>query len=113
MPYLHDMSDALAASDLVISRAGATAIAEFLVRGLPMVLVPFPYAAGDHQRLNARAVADQGAALVIEDQEFSADKFLSLISDEAVDYAKMKQASAAMAKPDAAERIVDHIYGRS
>jgi UDP-N-acetylglucosamine--N-acetylmuramyl-(pentapeptide) pyrophosphoryl-undecaprenol N-acetylglucosamine transferase len=110
LPYLHEMADALAAADLVISRAGATAIAEFLVRGLPMVLVPFPYAAEDHQRMNAEAVAKEGGAVVIEDREFSLQKFIEIITDSSLDYDKMSKASRRLAKPDAAERIVDYIY---
>lgn len=110
LPYLHDMSQALASADLVVSRAGATAIAEFLVCGLPMVLVPFPYAAEDHQRLNAKAVADSGAAIVVEDKDFSSQKFIELINDSSLNYDKMSKASAALARPEAAERIVRYIY---
>ncbi|MFH1347275.1 MAG: glycosyltransferase, partial [Candidatus Margulisiibacteriota bacterium] len=89
---------------------GATAIAEFLVRGLPMVLIPFPYAADDHQRLNARVVAEKGAAVIIEDKDFSAQKFIELLADLSLDYDKMGKASAALARPEAAERIVEYIY---
>ncbi len=110
--YSHDMADTLAAVDLVVSRAGATAIAEFLVRGLPMVLVPFPFAAEDHQRLNARAIADQGAAVVIENAEFNADIFVRAVSDTLANYAKMKQAAAELARPEAAGKIVNKIYDR-
>lgn len=110
LPYLHTIADALAAADLVISRAGATAIAEFLVRGLPMVLIPFPYAAGDHQRLNAEAIAKSGAAVVIEDKDFTPEKFVELIVDPALDYDKISKASRNLARPKAAERIVDTIY---
>jgi len=111
LPYLHDMADALAAADLVISRAGATAIAEFMARGLPMVLIPFPYAAEDHQRLNARAIADKGAAVIVEDSELSPEKFIAIINDSSLNYDKMKGSARRLARPDAAERIVDHIYG--
>lgn len=109
LPYLHDMSQALAASDLVISRAGATAIAECLVRGLPMVLIPFPYAAEDHQRLNAAVVVNAGAAVMVEDKDLTPEKLLGLLSQSSLDYAKMRDAALALARPDAAKRIVDAV----
>ncbi|OGC23740.1 undecaprenyldiphospho-muramoylpentapeptide beta-N-acetylglucosaminyltransferase [candidate division WOR-1 bacterium RIFOXYB2_FULL_42_35] len=108
--YLDDMQDVLAAADLVISRAGATAIFEFLAKGLPMVLIPFPYAAGNHQLLNAQAIAKNGAAVVVNDQDFTANKFIELLSSSVLDYDKMRQASLSLAKPQAAQRIVDFIY---
>ncbi|MDD5382891.1 MAG: undecaprenyldiphospho-muramoylpentapeptide beta-N-acetylglucosaminyltransferase [Candidatus Margulisbacteria bacterium] len=115
--YLYDMSAVIAAADLVVSRAGATAIAEFLVRGIPMILVPFPYAAEDHQRLNAKVIADNGGAVVVEDSEFKPEKFSELIDGKALDYDKMKAAVRRLAtqqllgRPEAAERIVNFIYG--
>jgi UDP-N-acetylglucosamine--N-acetylmuramyl-(pentapeptide) pyrophosphoryl-undecaprenol N-acetylglucosamine transferase len=110
LPYLHAMADALAAADLAVSRAGPTAIAEFLVCGIPMALIPFPYAAEDHQRLNARAVAEKGAAVVIEDKDLTPDKLIALITDSSLDYGKMSECSKRIARPRAAERIVDFIY---
>ncbi len=110
LSYVHNIADYLAAADFVVSRAGATAIAEFLVLGLPMILIPFPYAAGDHQRLNAKAIALAGAAIVVEDSDFTPDKFLSIISDFSLNYGKMKGSAKKIAKPEAAERIVDFIY---
>ena len=109
-PYLHNMADALAAADLVVSRAGATAISEFLVRALPMILIPFPYAAEDHQRLNAKAIAEKGGAIVIEEEVFTPDKFISIISDSALNYDKMRNALVKLASINAAERIVDFVY---
>ncbi|MFC1637591.1 undecaprenyldiphospho-muramoylpentapeptide beta-N-acetylglucosaminyltransferase [Candidatus Margulisiibacteriota bacterium] len=110
LPYLHDMADALAAADLVVSRAGATAISEFLVRGLPMCLIPFPYAANDHQRLNAEVVASAGAAVVVRDQDLSPEKFVKVITDPGLNYDKMRGSCRQLARPEAAERIVDYIY---
>jgi len=110
LPYLHDMADALAAADLAISRAGATAIAEFLLWGIPMILVPFPHAAADHQRLNAGVVVEGGGAVMVEDKDFTSEKFIDLITDFSLDYDKMSRACRELAKSDAAERIVDFIY---
>lgn len=110
LPYLHAMADTLAACDLVVSRAGATAIAEFLVRGLPMILIPFPYAAEDHQRLNAQIIAECGGALIIDDNDLTPEKFISIITDSSLNYGKMKESARKLAKPNAAERIVESIY---
>jgi UDP-N-acetylglucosamine--N-acetylmuramyl-(pentapeptide) pyrophosphoryl-undecaprenol N-acetylglucosamine transferase len=97
------MSDYLAATDLVVSRAGATAISEFLVRELPMILIPFPYAAEDHQRLNAKAVAKTGLAIVIENKDFTPEQFIDLLNNAAFSCDRMKPPI------DAAERIVDYL----
>ncbi|MFH1542563.1 MAG: glycosyltransferase, partial [bacterium] len=108
--YEHNVGQLLAVADLVISRAGATAISEFLVRGLPMILVPFPYAANDHQTMNAKAVVEAGAAEMIRDQDLSVHKLLLAIKQVELDYDKMSQASRRLAKPNATERIVDYLY---
>ena len=110
LAYLYDIADALAAADLVVSRAGATAIAEFLVRGLPMILIPFPYAAGDHQTLNAKVIEKNNAGIMIKEADFSPEKLLSIINNSALNYVKMSEASKKLAKPEAAKKIVDYIY---
>jgi len=110
LPYLHDIAEALAAADLVVSRAGATALAEFLVKGLPMILIPYPYASNDHQRLNAEAIANNGGAVVIDNKDFTPDKFISILNNTTLNYDKMNKAVCRLARPDAAERIVSYIY---
>ncbi len=110
LPYLHDMGEALAAADLAVSRAGATAIAEFLARRVPMILIPFPFAAQDHQRLNAEAAAQSGAAVIIADKNFTPEKFIESVKDSLKRYDKMKDAQGPPGKPDAAERIAGFIY---
>lgn len=67
-PFLFDMAKALAAADLVICRAGAATIAELAIRGVPAILVPYPYAAENHQEKNARSLEKKGAALTIVDE---------------------------------------------
>ncbi len=107
--YLHgEMADALAAADMVVSRAGATAIAEFLARGLPMLLIPFPYAAEDHQRINAKVIANAGAAIVLEEADLTLDKIINFPSN----HDKMSNASRSLARSDAAAKIVDLIYAK-
>jgi UDP-N-acetylglucosamine--N-acetylmuramyl-(pentapeptide) pyrophosphoryl-undecaprenol N-acetylglucosamine transferase len=65
------MNYAYAAADIVVSRAGAIAIAEICASGKPSILVPLPNAAEDHQRVNAMVLVDAGAALLIDDKEVS------------------------------------------
>lgn len=67
-PFIFDMAKALAAADLVVCRAGAATIAELAVRGVPAILVPYPYAAENHQEKNARSLEKKGAALTIVDE---------------------------------------------
>ena len=64
-PYLHNMPVALAAADLAVFRAGAIGLAELTAKGVPAVLVPYPYATANHQEFNAKAVEAAGAAKVI------------------------------------------------
>lgn len=73
VPYLRDMADAYALADLVIARAGASTLGELAALGLPSVLVPYPFAAEDHQAANARTFEDAAAAVVIADNDLNAD----------------------------------------
>jgi len=61
-PYLYNMEDALAAADVVVTRAGATTLAEITARGLPAVLIPSPYVTANHQEHNARTLAQSGGS---------------------------------------------------
>jgi len=106
-PYLHEeMGAALAAADLVVSRAGASSLGEFPLFSLPAILVPYPYA-WRYQRVNADFLANQGAAIVIENAVLPT-KLLGnlkqiLLDDEA--RAKMAAASKSLAQPNAAGAI--------
>ncbi len=71
--YLPDMADAYAVCDLAIARAGASTLGELTALGIPALLVPYPFAAEDHQAANARMLAASGAAVVIADGELNAD----------------------------------------
>ncbi|OGC11277.1 undecaprenyldiphospho-muramoylpentapeptide beta-N-acetylglucosaminyltransferase [candidate division WOR-1 bacterium RIFOXYA12_FULL_52_29] len=106
--YMYNIAEAIAAADLVVSRAGATAIAEFLVRGLPMVLVPFPYSAEGHQDLNARVVEEAGAGVLVKNGELTPEKFASLVNDS-LDLKQMKEACRRLARPEAAQEIINAI----
>lgn len=106
--YLDAMGDAIAAADVIVSRAGATSLAEITAIGRAAVLVPYPYATDDHQTLNARAVAAAGAALVVPDAELDgdllADAVMKLLGDSAL-RERMATASAALGRPQAAEEV--------
>ena len=79
--YIDQMGDVLAASDMVVSRAGASSLAEIMTLGIPAVLVPFPYARGDHQTLNASGCVAAGAACLIPDAEVEGEEFASTVLD--------------------------------
>jgi len=109
-PFLDDMPARLAAADLVVCRAGATTLAELAAAGRPAILVPFPFAADDHQRANAEAVREAGAAVVIEDRELDGARCAAEIEALAGNrgrLARMGEAGRALARTDATERIAD------
>jgi UDP-N-acetylglucosamine--N-acetylmuramyl-(pentapeptide) pyrophosphoryl-undecaprenol N-acetylglucosamine transferase len=102
---------ALAAADLAVARAGGS-VFELAQYGLPAVLVPYPYASGNHQAANARWMADHGAALVVPDAELEPRRLRAevdaLLADEPR-RAAMAAASAALARPDAARDIAGEV----
>jgi UDP-N-acetylglucosamine--N-acetylmuramyl-(pentapeptide) pyrophosphoryl-undecaprenol N-acetylglucosamine transferase len=97
-------------ADLALCRAGALTIAELAMAGLPALLVPFPDAADDHQRANARALAEAGAARVLDARPLApADLARALGSafEKPEELAAMARAAGRLARPDAAEQIVE------
>ena len=109
-PYITDMADAYAAADLVISRAGASTVAEVTARGLASVLIPYPYATGRHQDANARVLKNAGAARVVPDEELTPERLASEVSSLLMDRKaldRMKSAAKGLGKPDAARRLAD------
>jgi UDP-N-acetylglucosamine--N-acetylmuramyl-(pentapeptide) pyrophosphoryl-undecaprenol N-acetylglucosamine transferase len=80
-PYLHDLSDAYAAADLVLARAGASTLGELAAIGMPSILVPYPYAAENHQAANAEAFRAAGAAVVVADRELDAGRLRLLLAE--------------------------------
>ena len=80
LPFVKKMHLAYAAADLVVCRAGAMTLAEIAVCGRPSILVPYPFAAHDHQRVNAANLADRGAAVVIEDGELTGERLAQEIA---------------------------------
>jgi UDP-N-acetylglucosamine--N-acetylmuramyl-(pentapeptide) pyrophosphoryl-undecaprenol N-acetylglucosamine transferase len=109
--YEPDLGDVLAACDLVLGRSGGS-IFEVTAAGRPAILVPYPHAAARHQHANAAWMADAGAALVVEDADLSPARLRALASEVLGDpgrLERMSEASRALARPDAAERIADEI----
>jgi len=110
-PYLHEeMGAALAASNLVISRAGASALGEYPLLGLPAVLVPYPHA-WRYQKVNADFLASRGAAVVLEDHRLNEELSVlarSLLQD-AAKREKMREAMRALARPQAARQIAQEL----
>ena len=108
VPYLHNMPEAMAIADIAVSRAGAIAMAEIMLRGIPSILIPYPYAAENHQEFNARFLAERGAAVLVRDNELSGDVLLAevnnLIANNTV-REKMSKACLQFSRPDAASRI--------
>jgi len=103
--YLNDIGSAYAITDLVVSRSGGS-IFELAILGLPAVLVPYPYAAADHQTPNARTFADHGAARFVTDAEMTGERFYSEVTRLFNDRARLGEMSTAMknlGKPQAAE----------
>jgi UDP-N-acetylglucosamine:LPS N-acetylglucosamine transferase len=108
--YEPRLPDLLAAADVVVSRAGASTIAELTVIGTPSVLVPLPNAPGDHQRKNAERLASAGAARVLLDADVSAERLAAevdaIVSDRARQ-AEMTAAALSLGRPDAAARVAE------
>jgi len=108
-PYFDDMSIPLSAANLAVSRAGSLSISELCISGLPAILVPYPFAAQDHQRYNARAMEKEGAALYLEDPDCSSDKLVDMVEKifhDEVRLESMKRASLNLAKPDSTVEII-------
>ncbi|HEU4673112.1 MAG TPA: UDP-N-acetylglucosamine--N-acetylmuramyl-(pentapeptide) pyrophosphoryl-undecaprenol N-acetylglucosamine transferase [Candidatus Limnocylindrales bacterium] len=106
-PFLRDeMLPTLAASDLVVGRAGSSTLAEVAALGRPIVVVPYPHAAG-HQRANAEILAGAGAARLVEDEDFDAAALLdaATILDDPAEHARMSAAARSLARPGAADAV--------
>jgi len=111
--YLYNIEDAYDLADLVICRSGATTVAELTAIGLPAILIPYPYATGNHQMYNARHLKNKQAAIVISQQELSAKRLADelskiLLDDKLLDI--MRANSRKIGNRNSAKEIVDIIY---
>jgi UDP-N-acetylglucosamine--N-acetylmuramyl-(pentapeptide) pyrophosphoryl-undecaprenol N-acetylglucosamine transferase len=112
LDYLDDMGAAYRCSDVVVSRAGGTSLAEITALGKPAILVPYPHAADDHQRHNARVLGERGAAEVIDPNQLTPDimaaRLESLLLDESARRGMSVRAKE-HGRPNAASEILAHI----
>ncbi len=109
-PYFADMISVLKASDIVVSRAGSLSLSEICASGCASILIPYPYAAANHQRINAKNMLENGASLYIEDKDLDPNRLrevlLSIINNPVkLDY--LRQNASYLAKYDATARIVE------
>ncbi|WBU55650.1 undecaprenyldiphospho-muramoylpentapeptide beta-N-acetylglucosaminyltransferase [Paracoccus sediminicola] len=107
-PFFQDVPDRLAACHLVVSRAGASSVADITVIGRPAILIPYAAAAGDHQTANARPLADAGAAVVLPESTVDAETLtrdIAAILSDADRARQMARAAADLGRPDATARL--------
>lgn len=108
--FIKDMAAAYQDADLIIGRAGATTVAELAIAGKPAIFIPYPFAADNHQELNAREMADKGAALMFKQSELTADRLADALRPLLSNAGKRSEMGAAMkslAKPTAAATVID------
>jgi len=108
--FLADIAEAYRAADLAVARAGASTCAELAACGLPALLVPYPYAAGDHQMANARALERMGGVDVVRQSQLSSERIAEYVVDcikRPERIAGMRRAMVRAAVPDASERLAD------
>ena len=112
-PFFEEIDLVYREADIVVARSGATTISEICAVGIPAILIPYPFAAGDHQRINAKRLERDGAALVIEPERLKgdtlADAILRLLKDRE-GRRRMAERARALSRPEAAKVIVDICY---
>lgn len=113
MPFIDTMDQAYARADLTLCRAGASTVAELTAFGKAAIVVPYPYAAYDHQRANAHALEERGAAEMLLDRELDGERLAWKIRALYQDRGRLEtmgRAARKLGKPQAAKRIVDECY---
>ena len=108
--FIDDMANAYAQADLLVCRAGATTIAELTVCKKPAILVPFPYAADDHQTVNARSMVRNGAAILLPERDLTGQKLageLRALEADRERLRRMARQSGLLGRPEAAREIAE------
>jgi len=108
--FIKDMAAAYQRADVIIGRAGATTVAELAITGKPAVFIPYPFAADNHQELNARELVDAGAALMFRQAELTSDTLAEALRPLIADPARRAEMGArrkARARPGAAATVID------
>jgi UDP-N-acetylglucosamine--N-acetylmuramyl-(pentapeptide) pyrophosphoryl-undecaprenol N-acetylglucosamine transferase len=111
--FIDDMATVYRNADLVICRAGATTISELTLYGKASVLVPYPFAANNHQEINARVLLDKGAAKMVLNGDLTGENLAEMVVDLTADpiaISRMRQESLKLGRPGAAKDIVDSCY---
>lgn len=111
-PYFDNMYEVLKASDIAVSRAGSLSISELCASGVAAIYVPYPYAAADHQRKNAKSMVECGAGLYLEDADTTAEKLFDIVAsllNSPERLADIQAAAQKLAKYDAVEKIAGQI----
>ena len=111
--FFGDMARQYQKADLIICRAGATTVAEITALGKPVIFIPFPFAADDHQRLNAESLVQAGASEMILEKDLDGERLARRIehyADAPQELARMGARAALLGRPDAARAIVDDMY---
>ena len=114
VPFVYEMPSLMKATDLMITRAGASTMSEILVLGVPSIFVPSPYVTNNHQYKNAMDLVKQEAALILEEKDFNEENLISLIDNILNDkdkYQKIKNNLKELGIKDSAERIYQVLKG--
>ena len=108
--FFHDIPKRMAEAQLVISRAGASTLADLTTVGRPSILIPYPYAAEDHQTANARGLVEAGGAVLLQESQLDVDRLserLGMILGNPATATEMAAAALAAGKPDAVDRLAE------
>jgi UDP-N-acetylglucosamine--N-acetylmuramyl-(pentapeptide) pyrophosphoryl-undecaprenol N-acetylglucosamine transferase len=111
-PFVYNMPDVLATTDLVVARAGASTLAELTALGIPSVLIPSPYVTNNHQEANARVLEEQGAAHLLLEQDCNGENLWSAISElisKPEERKEMGEKAKSLGRPEAATQIVEEL----
>jgi len=114
VPFIADMPAALAAADLIIARSGASAVSEICAVGRPSLLIPYPFASGDHQRVNAESLVRAGAALCLPSTEATPERIAAEITalfGDSARLTRMAQRATKLGRPEAAHAIALDLLG--
>jgi len=110
--YMHEIEEIYGVAHLVVARAGAMTISELAACGIPSILVPYPHAMDDHQTLNARALSDKGAAVLIPDAKLTGEVMANEIKGLLEDSRRLREMGRfafSLSRPDAAKRIAESV----
>lgn len=111
--FIDDMAGAYKKADLVICRAGATSIAEIITLGMVSILIPYPFAADNHQEINARCLADNGAAIMMREGDVNGETLAGIIRrfiEDPDELERMRERAKTLGRPGATEAVVEECY---